>query len=174
LALVCNYNFAMARKLKSTHLDNAGVMRMVDVGGKGITVREAVASARLRMRTDVLEAVAEGKTPKGDVFAAARVAGIQAAKKTSELIPLCHPLRIDKVAIDFELDRARGIVKIKAAVKATERTGVEMEALVAAAVAALTVYDMCKALQRDIIIEEIALERKRGGRATYRRKKRIT
>ncbi|MEW6201429.1 MAG: cyclic pyranopterin monophosphate synthase MoaC [bacterium] len=161
----------MTRKLRSTHLDNAGVMRMVDVGGKGVTVREAAASARLRMRTDVLEAVAEGRTPKGDVFAAARVAGIQAAKRTSELIPLCHPLRIDKVMVDFKTEPDKGIIKVKAAVKASERTGVEMEALVAATVAALTVYDMCKGMQRDIIIEEIALERKTGGKATYRRKK---
>jgi len=143
---------------------------MVDVGKKGETVREAVATARVRMLPGVLCAACEGKAPKGDVFAAARIAGIQAAKKTADLIPLCHPLRIDKVDIDFELDSGEGIIVISAMVGATERTGVEMEALVAAAVAALTIYDMCKGMQKDIVIEEIALERKSGGKTPYIRK----
>ncbi|HEX77655.1 MAG TPA: cyclic pyranopterin monophosphate synthase MoaC [Dehalococcoidia bacterium] len=149
---------------KLSHLDAKGRARMVDVSPKPATAREAVARGRVLMQPSTLELVKQGQVAKGDVLATAQLAGIMAAKKTSELIPLCHPLRIDEVRVDFELDEANSAVEITAAVKATERTGVEMEALTAIAVSALTLYDMLKAADRAIRISDIRLVKKSGGR----------
>ncbi len=152
-----------------THLDRSGRARMVDVGPKAVTARRAVAGARLRTTPEVIRLIAAGQVPKGDVLAVARVAGIQAAKRTHELIPLCHPLLLDKVGVELELER--DAVRVRAEVRCTGRTGVEMEALVAASVAALTVYDMCKAADRAMTLERVQLLEKSGGRSgRYRRK----
>jgi cyclic pyranopterin monophosphate synthase len=151
--------------MKPTHLDDEGAPRMVDVGDKPITVRHATAGAVVRMRTDVLATLLDAGGPKGDAFVTARLAGIGAAKRTSELIPLCHPLPLDRVDVELTADRGSGTVTIRASARATARTGVEMEALVAASVAALTLYDMAKALQRDIVIERVELIAKSGGRS---------
>lgn len=139
-------------------------MRMVDVGGKPVSERVAVASARVELSAEVMSAIEAGRVPKGDVLAAARVAGIMAAKRTSDLLPLCHPLPIDAVEIEIERDPPASLV-ITATVKANARTGVEMEALTAVSVAALTIYDMCKSLERGIVIGPIRLERKSGGKS---------
>lgn len=136
---------------------------MVDVGGKPVTARRAVAQAVVRMRPEVLATLLDAGGPKGDAFGVARLAGIGAAKRTADLIPLCHPLPLDRVAVELVADRAAGTVTIRAEVTATARTGVEMEALTAASVAALTLYDMAKALQRDILIERVELLQKEGG-----------
>jgi cyclic pyranopterin phosphate synthase len=138
---------------------------MVDVGSKPITARRAVASAIVRMRPDVLAALLDAGGPKGDALVTARLAGIGGAKRTSELIPLCHPLPLDTVEVELDADAEAGTVEIRAEARATARTGVEMEALTAASVAALTLYDMAKALQRDIVIERIELVEKSGGRS---------
>jgi cyclic pyranopterin phosphate synthase len=151
--------------MKPSHLDDEGAPRMVDVGGKPVTARRAVAKATVRMRPDVLTALLDAGGPKGDAFVTARLAGIGAAKRTSELIPLCHPLPLDRVDVELVPDRDAGTVEIRAEAAATARTGVEMEALTAASVAALTLYDMAKALQRDIVIERIELREKSGGRS---------
>ena len=138
---------------------------MVDVGDKPVTARRAVATATVRMRPDVLATLLDAGGPKGDVLVTARLAGIGAAKRTAELIPLCHPLPIDGVEVELTPDREAGTIAIRAEVRVTARTGVEMEAMTAASVAALTVYDMTKALQRDIVIESVALAEKSGGRS---------
>lgn len=138
---------------------------MVDVGPKQVTARRAVASATVRMRPDVLATLLGAGGPKGDALVTARLAGIGAAKRTSDLIPLCHPLPLDSVEVQLEPDRGEGTVTIRAEVRVTARTGVEMEALIAVSVAALTVYDMAKALQRDIVVERIELVSKSGGRS---------
>jgi cyclic pyranopterin monophosphate synthase len=153
-----------------SHLDESGEAKMVDVGGKDATARTARAEAVVVMRTKTVEMVTSGSVPKGDVFSTARIAGINAAKGTAGLIPLCHPLRLDSVSVDFEVtDDGRGI-RIEAEARATDRTGVEMEALVAASVAALTVYDMCKAAERGIEVRSVRLLSKSGGRSgTWRR-----
>jgi cyclic pyranopterin phosphate synthase len=151
--------------MKPTHLGDDGAPRMVDVGDKPVTARRAVASAVVRMRPDVLAQLLDAGGPKGDALVTARLAGIGAAKRTSELIPLCHPLPLDKVGVELEPDRSDGTVRITAEVRVTARTGVEMEALTAASVAALTLVDMAKALQRDIVIEGIQLLSKSGGRS---------
>jgi len=148
-----------------THIDEGGQARMVDVGGKGATRREAIAEATVTMSPETLRLVVEGQMKKGDVFGAARLAGIMAAKKTPELIPLCHPLPIDAVHLDFAVDEGASAVLIRAAVGTTARTGVEMEAMVAAAVAALTIYDMCKAAEKGITISGVNLIRKSGGKS---------
>jgi cyclic pyranopterin phosphate synthase len=137
---------------------------MVDVGDKPVTARRAVAEATVRMRPDVLASLLTGGGPKGDAFVVARLAGIAAAKRTAELIPLCHPLPLDAVEVALTPDRASGVVAIRTEVAATARTGVEMEALTAASIAALSLYDMAKALQRDIVIERVELLAKEGGR----------
>ncbi|MDQ3690586.1 MAG: bifunctional molybdenum cofactor biosynthesis protein MoaC/MoaB [Chloroflexota bacterium] len=153
-----------------THLDTDGVPRMVDVGDKPITSRHALAAAVVRMRPDVLATLLDAGGPKGDALVTARLAGIGGAKRTSELIPLCHPLPLDRVDMELTPDRDAGTVTIRAEARATARTGVEMEALTAVSVAALTLYDMAKALQRDIVIERIELLEKSGGRSgDYRR-----
>ncbi len=146
-----------------SHLDEAGRATMVDVSAKPATAREAMAAARVVMRPDTLRLIASGTVPKGDVFAAARIAGIMAAKRTAELIPLCHPLPISAVVLSLEPDRAGDGVLIGATVRTTGPTGVEMEALTAATVAALTIYDMCKAVDRGMRIEDVRVVRKTGG-----------
>jgi cyclic pyranopterin phosphate synthase len=155
-----------------THLDAHGRARMVDVSAKAITERVAVATATLRMRAATLRLIRSGGIAKGEVLAVARVAGIQAAKHTADLIPLCHPLPVETVSIDFT-PRAGGRLQVTATVKVTGKTGVEMEALTAASAAALTVYDMCKAVDRGMVITDIGLLEKRGGRTgTWRRTRR--
>lgn len=151
-----------------THLDPRGEARMVDVGKKPDTARRAVASAVVRTRPEVIEAIRAGATAKGDVLAVARIAGIMAAKRTSELVPLCHPLRLDTVRVELSL--AEAAVHLRAEVRCTGPTGVEMEALTAASVAALTVYDMCKALDRRMCITDLRLEEKSGGRSGHFRR----
>ena len=151
--------------MKPTHLDDEGAPRMVDVGDKPMTARRAVAGAVVRMRPEVLGQLLDAGGPKGDAFVTARLAGIGAAKRTSDLIPLCHPLPLDRVDVELTADRAAGTVAIRAEARVIARTGVEMEALTAASVAALTLYDMAKALQRDIVIERIELLDKAGGRS---------
>ncbi len=148
-----------------THLDEHGQARMVDVGAKAETEREAVATGRVRMKPETLRLLREGNLPKGDVLGTARVAGIMAAKRTSELIPMCHPLLLTKVAVDFTLDDAASAVEIVSTVKCKGQTGVEMEALTAVSVAALTIYDMAKAVERGMIIDGIRLLEKRGGKS---------
>jgi cyclic pyranopterin phosphate synthase len=138
---------------------------MVDVGDKPITARYAAAEASLRMRPEVLAALLDAGGPKGDVLVVARLAGIAAAKRTAELIPLAHPIPLDMVQVEPSADRESGTLTFRAEVRTTARTGVEMEALTAAAVAALTAYDMAKALQRDIVIERVRLLEKSGGRS---------
>jgi cyclic pyranopterin monophosphate synthase len=150
---------------KPSHLDEDGAPRMVDVGDKPVTARRAVAAATVRMRPEVLAQLQDAGGPKGDALVTARLAGIGAAKRTSELIPLCHPLPLDHVDLQLVTDANTGTVVIRAEVRVTARTGVEMEALTAASVAALTLYDMAKALQRDIVIERIELVEKSGGRS---------
>ncbi len=155
---------------KLTHLDEQGAAHMVDVGGKAVTERVAVAEAEVAMLPATLALIAEQGHDKGDVLAVARVAGIQAAKKCSDLIPLCHPLMLNAVSVEFELDRERSAVRIETRCRVAGRTGVEMEALTAASVAALTIYDMCKAVDRGMEIRRIGLLEKSGGRSgTWRR-----
>jgi cyclic pyranopterin monophosphate synthase len=151
--------------VKPSHLGIEGAPQMVDVGDKPITARRAVAAATVRMRPDVLGTLVDGGGPKGDAFVVARLAGIAAAKRTWELIPLCHPISLNSIEVDLAIDREAGLVTIRAEAHATARTGVEMEALTAAGVAALTLYDMAKALQRDIAIERVELLSKEGGRS---------
>ncbi len=148
-----------------SHFDSEGKVRMVDVSGKKTTERIAVARGTVVMKPATLELIKKGETAKGDVLAVAQVAGIMAAKKTHHLIPLCHPLPITSVTVEFKLDEERSSVDITATVKTTAQTGVEMEALTAVAVAALTIYDMCKAVDRGMRIENIRLVRKSGGRS---------
>ena len=148
-----------------THLDEHGTARMVDVGAKPQTARRAVARALVRMDPATAARVAAGDAPKGDVLGTARIAGIQAAKRTGELIPLCHPLALDHVDVEAEVDAAAGTVTITAEARVTARTGVEMEALTAASVAALTVYDMVKGLEKGVEIASVVLLEKSGGRS---------
>jgi cyclic pyranopterin monophosphate synthase len=153
-----------------THLDEHGAARMVDVGDKPVTARRAVARAIVRMAPETARAVAAGDAPKGDVLGTARIAAIQAAKRTGELIPLCHPIGLDHVDVEGDVDAEAGIVTLTATAGVTARTGVEMEAMTAAAVAALTVYDMVKGLERGVVIERVELLEKTGGRSgTWRR-----
>ena len=149
---------------KLSHLDEAGRARMVDVGDKAITARIARARGVVRMQPRTRERLLAGDTPKGDVFATVRIAGIQGAKRTSELIPLCHPLPLDAVTLSIEAEGDDAIV-LEAEAKCTGRTGVEMEALTAVSVAALTLYDMLKAIDRGMRIESIELVEKRGGKS---------
>ena len=146
-----------------THLDAAGHARMVDVGGKAATQRVAVASGRITMNAAALSAIRDGTVPKGDVLAAARIAGIMAAKKTADLIPLCHPLALDAVTVNFEVEA--DAVRVTATASLTGKTGVEMEALTAASVALLTIYDMAKAVDKAMVIDGVRLIEKRGGKS---------
>lgn len=148
-----------------THLDAHGAARMVDVGAKDVTERTAIATCRVELAPATAALLADGALPKGDALALARVAGIQAAKRTPELIPLCHQVALTGVTVDLAVDRGSGIVTITATARALDRTGVEMEALTAASVAALTVYDLVKAVQRDAVIADLRLVRKTGGRS---------
>ena len=148
-----------------THLDEEGRARMVDVGSKAVTSREAVARGYVSIQPETARLIREGLMKKGDVLTVAQLAGIMGAKKTSELIPLCHPLPLDKVSVDLELDGEQQRINITATASTSARTGVEMEALTAVSVAALTLYDMCKAVDRGIRIEGIRLVRKRGGQS---------
>ena len=156
-----------------SHLDEQGRARMVDVSGKGATVREAVAEATVVMQTATWELAAAGETAKGDVLGAARLAGIMAAKRTPDLIPLCHPLMLSQVDVTFEArpaPRGKTALRILTVARCSGQTGVEMEAMSAASVAALTVYDMCKAVDRWMTIREVRLLEKRGGKSgTLRR-----
>jgi cyclic pyranopterin phosphate synthase len=148
-----------------THLDESGAARMVDVAAKPVTDRRAVARAVVRMTPATASVVAAGDAPKGDVLGVARIAGIQAAKRTGELIPLCHPLGLDHVDVDGAIDAQAGTVTLTATARVSARTGVEMEAMTAAAVAALTVYDMVKGLDKGVAIEDVVLLEKSGGRS---------
>ncbi|TWT88592.1 Cyclic pyranopterin monophosphate synthase accessory protein 1 [Pseudobythopirellula maris] len=147
-----------------THLDDHGACRMVDVGGKEPTARRAVATAVVRMASETLGLIRSGDAAKGDVLSAARLAGVMAAKKTADLIPLCHPLGLDAVQVDFHFQEPDALT-IEACASVHARTGVEMEAMTAAAISALTVYDMVKAVDRGVVIEHVRLEAKSGGRS---------
>ena len=150
---------------KFSHLDESGAARMVDIGEKKNTAREAKAEARVSMSRETLGLIADGAVPKGDVFSTARLAGIMAAKRTPEIIPLCHPLRIDSIEVGFKIDEETSSVRIVSRARATDRTGVEMEALIAAGIAALTVYDMCKAVDRGMEVSALRLLFKSGGKS---------
>lgn len=153
-----------------THLDEKGNARMVDVSEKHATARTATARASVKMKPETLAAISSGDMPKGDVLAAARIAGIMAAKRTHELIPLCHPLALASVIVDFAVDRQHALIAIEATAKVEGKTGVEMEALTAVSIAALTIYDMCKAIDREMTISDIALVEKSGGRSGHFRR----
>ncbi|MGL3820951.1 cyclic pyranopterin monophosphate synthase MoaC [Sphingopyxis sp. R3-92] len=148
---------------KPTHLDESGAASMVDVGAKAATPRRAVAGGRITMSADALEAIRTGNAPKGDVLSTARIAGIMAAKRTADLIPLCHPLALTKVGVEFEWEETG--ISVRATAATTGPTGVEMEALTAASVALLTLYDMAKALDRAMILGDIRVLEKSGGRS---------
>ena len=148
-----------------THFDAQGQAHMVDVAGKDVTHRVARASGTITMKPETFALVAEGRAKKGDVIGIARIAAIQGAKRTADLVPLCHPLPITRVAVDFELDAAQNLVRCTAQVETLGRTGVEMEALTAVQVGLLTVYDMCKAVDRGMVMGDIRLLEKRGGKS---------
>lgn len=150
---------------KLTHFDQKGNAHMVDVAAKAITHRRAVASGRINMQPDTFQLIQQGGHKKGDVLAVARVAGIMAAKKTADLIPLCHPLSLSHISIDFTLDSAQNCVTCTAAVETDGKTGVEMEALTAVQIALLTIYDMCKAVDRGMTLTDISLLEKSGGKS---------
>ena len=147
------------------HIDEQGRPKMVDISAKAATERRAVAKGVVRMKPETLDLIKKGGTKKGEVLATAQLAGIMAAKKTPELIPLCHPISIDEVKVEFKLDEKNSTVEISSTVKSTGKTGVEMEALTATAVAALTIYDMCKSVERGMKIENIRLVSKSGGKS---------
>ena len=151
-----------------THIDSHGHASMVDVSEKTPSVREAKAFARVLMKANTLEQIKHNSLKKGDVLAVARIAGIQAAKKCSDLIPLCHPLALSKVAVDFVIDESASAIEVTSYCKLTGQTGVEMEALTGATIAALTIYDMCKALSHDIVIRETRLIEKTGGKNDFK------
>ncbi len=150
---------------KLTHLDEQGRARMVDVGAKDVTERICTARAEVRMARETLEAITSGATPKGDVFATARIAGILAAKRTGDWIPLAHPMPLDAVEVKLAPDAGAGCVRIEATVRAHWRTGVEMEAMVAVSAAGLTIYDMCKAMDRGMSVTDVRLVQKSGGKS---------
>ena len=148
-----------------THIGKDGAARMVDVGGKAATERAAVASGRIRMSPEAIAAIRDGDAPKGDVLGTARIAGIMAAKKTGELIPLCHPLALDAVNVEFAFEK--DAVRATATASLTGKTGVEMEAMVAVSTALLTIYDMAKAIDKGMVIDVVRLIEKRGGKSGY-------
>ena len=152
-----------------SHFDEQGAARMVDVGGKEPSARFARASGRVRMQPETMRRIREGDTAKGDVLQIARLAGIMGAKQTAQLIPLCHPLGLDSVAVGFDTDE-EDVINIQCEVAVNGRTGVEMEALTAVSMAALTIYDMCKSMDREMVVERIQLEEKRGGRSGHFRR----
>ncbi|WP_319558189.1 cyclic pyranopterin monophosphate synthase MoaC [Thiomicrorhabdus sp.] len=155
----------MANEL--THLDEKGQARMVDVGDKAHTQREATATASIFMQPETLQMIVEGKHKKGDVMATARIAGIMAAKRTPDLIPMCHPLMITSVKVELTPDPERSCVEISATCKTVGQTGIEIEALTSASVAALTLYDMCKAVDRGMVIDQVKLLEKKGGKSGH-------
>lgn len=155
----------MADDPRLTHLDDAGAAHMVDVGDKAVTSRTAIAEGSVTMRPETLALIRDGLAKKGDVIATARIAGIMAAKRTHELIPLCHPLLLTKVSLDIDIDEALPGLRIRALARVSGQTGVEMEALTAVSVAALTVYDMAKAVDRGMVIGGIRLIEKSGGKS---------
>ena len=150
---------------KLTHIDDSGAARMVDVGAKDVTTRIAIAKGQVRMKPETLALIQQGQIKKGDVLTVAKVAGVMAAKRTADLVPLCHPLPIDQVLVDLEPKPELPGVEITATVRTTAKTGVEMEALTAVAVAALTIYDMAKAAEKTMVIDNIRLVEKHGGRS---------
>jgi len=150
-----------------SHLDEQGRARMVDVGSKSVTERMCVARAEVRMASSTLGRIAAGAIPKGDVLAVARLAGIQAAKRTSDWIPLAHPIALDAVEIELQIDTSASCVRIQAVARAQARTGVEMEALVGVTAASLALYDMCKAVDRGMTVEAVRLVEKRGGKSGH-------
>ena len=150
---------------RSSHIDESGRARMVDVGAKPVTQREAIARGRVRLSPDAFRAAVEGSAEKGDVLGVARIAGIQAAKRTAEWIPLAHPLPLEAVEIEFHPQQEVPAIEVEATVRVTAKTGVEMEALVAVSAAALTLYDMCKSIDRGMVIEDVRLLRKSGGKS---------
>jgi cyclic pyranopterin phosphate synthase len=157
---------------KLTHIDKQGRVKMVDVTEKPSTQREAIAIGSVHMKPATLKLIKDKKMPKGDVLCVARIAGIAAAKKTGDLIPMCHPLNITAVNININPDSSKNKIDIEAEVKVTGQTGVEMEALTAVSVAALTIYDMCKAVDKEMVVFDIMLIEKRGGRSgIYKRKR---
>jgi cyclic pyranopterin phosphate synthase len=151
--------------MKLTHFDDEGKARMVDVSEKPLTKREAIAVGSVHMKPETIKLIKDRLISKGDVLGVARVAGIMAAKKTSEMIPMCHPLNITSVGIDFDIDEDKNKVDIKTTVRIMGHTGVEMEALTATSAAALTIYDMCKAVDKEMVISDIMLKEKRGGKS---------
>lgn len=157
----------MSEEAKLTHVDETGAANMVDVSGKEPTTRVAIASGAIEMKAETLELILSGNAKKGDVLATARIAGIMAAKRTHELIPLCHPLALSKVAIDLEADLDLPGIRVTAMAKLTGQTGVEMEALTAASVACLTIYDMAKAADKGMIIRDVRLVEKSGGKSGH-------
>jgi cyclic pyranopterin phosphate synthase len=159
------YVFRSNPMSKLTHIDAGGAAQMVDVGDKPETLREARAEARVRMAAETLHLIESGGHKKGDVLAVARIAGIQAAKRCAELIPMCHPLLLTGIDVDITLDAGNNCARITTACRLRGQTGVEMEALTAASVAALAIYDMCKAVDRGMVIEEVRLLHKSGGRS---------
>ena len=150
---------------KLSHLDKSGAATMVDVGSKAKTSRRAIAAVSVVMRKETLTLIEDGSHKKGDVLSVARIAGIQAAKRCSELIPLCHPLLLEKISVDFVIDFELPGVQVTATCSLSAKTGVEMEAMTAASIAALTIYDMCKAVDREISIEHLRLLEKHGGKS---------
>jgi cyclic pyranopterin phosphate synthase len=157
--------------MELSHVDDKGNARMVDVSEKGVTAREAVARGRVYMSAHTVDLISQGKMPKGDVFSVARVAGIMAAKRTFELIPMCHNIVIDGVKVElssgFDGEPGGSYIEVEATVKCSGRTGVEMEALTAVSVAALTIYDMCKAVDKEMIIGDVQLVKKTGGKSDF-------
>ena len=150
---------------KLTHLDESGAARMVDVGGKAANAREAVARGTIRMQAETLKLVVAGGHKKGDVLAVARIAGIMAAKKTAELIPLCHPIALTRVEVELHADEKENVIHCRATAATVGQTGVEMEALTAVQIALLTIYDMCKAVDRGMTITDVGLVSKTGGKS---------
>ncbi|ODN65472.1 MULTISPECIES: cyclic pyranopterin monophosphate synthase MoaC [Methylophaga] len=150
-----------------THFNQAGEAHMVDVGNKAVTQRKAVASGRIVMLPETLKLIEQGNHKKGDVLGIARIAGIMAAKRTSDLIPLCHPLALSKVTVEFEIDAANNAVNCQAEVATSGQTGVEMEALTAVQITLLTIYDMCKAVDRGMVITDVCLQEKAGGKSGH-------
>ncbi|QDP00478.1 cyclic pyranopterin monophosphate synthase MoaC [Thalassotalea sp. PS06] len=150
-----------------SHINQAGEANMVDVSEKAVTAREAKAEGFVKMQPETLKLIVEGKHHKGDVFSVARIAGIQGAKKCSDLIPLCHPLMLSKVQVDFDIDEANSQVRISSLCKLAGQTGVEMEALTAVSVAALTLFDMCKAVDPSMVLSDIRVLEKRGGKSGH-------
>lgn len=150
-----------------THFNQAGEAHMVDVGDKAVTQRKAIASGRIIMLLETLKLIEQGNHKKGDVLGIARIAGIMAAKRTSDLIPLCHPLALSKVTVEFEIDTANNAVNCQAEVATAGQTGVEMEALTAVQVALLTIYDMCKAVDRGMVMTDVCLQEKAGGKSGH-------